>query len=791
MIIYLVIRKWEESDVKKQKIIIILLLTLLVPLTSVQAEEKQITPQNLVQDVVKQLELIKDFKGTVVAKTYVGEKVFNSRTQIMKSETRSMTRNHGDTSIPTGENSLLLNTIPWVYLPPDYETIKSSLPLAAQTDYKNPLTMSEELYDMKLLGEATYQQRDVYIVELQNIFSTQRVYIDQEYLTIRKIDIFNGSNIKVGTIRYDNFKLFAEQVWLPTKIIVTDSVGQTVLEVKYQNWQVNLGLTSFDFLQGFETDYQTKINKLQERLEKSQEKDKLYLQLSDLYQKNGDIDQAISSLQKAISIEDKIKYRKKLAEIYQEQGEFNKALGEIKDALQLDYDDAELHYLLGELQLQLGNTDQARNYLERAISYDSGNEKYLEKLFWVYNNLANKNNDPYMLERAEKTIKKLTDLAPKNEDYKIYLGDIYLRSGKTIKAADAYQKAVDLAPKDTWTYIKLANYYKEIKNYEKAEELYRYVIYLEDSLENHNRLADLYFEQKKYELALEEYKTISNRAANNVDIKLRLAETYVAVGESEQALEIFNQVLTKRDAEDLYNQITKIIKKYNPQTAIEVLHQLLQKEELFSGQQKDKLYKELGAMYFERIKQQEEEKIEELLPLKSQADIYNIMGKIEFCHGNLEEAANYFQKSVGESSDINNHYNLAVSYLLMDQFSLARQEANKIVDLGAVDKGENIIDLSYDLASWKQRYHQQYVAGRINLIEGNQLRQQGELDEAKIEYQASLSENYDYQPPYFYLSLFYSVTKQDLKLELAKNGVKDETKGLLQRVITVINGVNA
>lgn len=769
----------------------LLLLTLLVPLTNVQAQQKQITPQNLIDDLVEQLEVIKDFKGTVVTKVYLNDEVFNSRTQIMKSQTRSMTRDHGDTSIPAGEKSLLLNTIPWIYLPPDYETIKSSLPLAVQTDYKNPLNMTNQLYDMKLLGEATYQQRDVYIVELQNVFSTQRVYIDQEYLTIRKVDVFNGSNIKVATIRYNDFELFAEEVWMPTKIVVTDSVGQSVLEVNYQNWQVNLGLTSFDFLEGFETDYQTKINKLQQKLENSNQKDKLYVELSDLYQKNGDTKKAISALQQAISREDKIAYRKKLAKIYQQQGQFSKALGEIKAALQVNYDDAELHYLLGELQLQSGNTDQARSYLERAISYDSGNEKYLEKLFWVYNNLANKNNDLYMLERAQKTIKKLIDLAPKNEDYRIYLGDIYLKTGKTIKAADAYQKAVDLAPKDTWAYIKLANYYKEIKNYEKAEELYRYVIYLEDSLENHKRLADLYFEQKKYELALEEYQTISNRAANDLDVRLRLAENYVAVGETEQALKIFSQVLGERDSEELYTRITDIIKKYNPETAIEVLHHLLQQEDLLTSRQRDKLYRHLGTMYFKKIKQEQEEKIAELLPLKSQAQIYNLMGEIEFSNGNLEEAATYFANSVTESSSVSNRYNLAVSYLLMDKFSLARQEATEVVELGAIEKGERIIDLSYDLTEWKKEYYKQYVAGRINLIEGNQLRQQGELDEAKIEYQASMSENYQYQPPYFYLSLFYSVTKQNDKLELAKHGVNDKTKGLLQEVIAVINEVKA
>ena len=774
---------------RKSIIIVILLLSLLFPLTEAEAQNKQITPQSLIEDVVQQLDNIKDFKGTVLTKVYTNNKVLSSRTQIMKSETRSMTRNHGESQLEDGESSLLLNTIPWIYLPPSYEIIRSSLPLAAQSEYKNPLQIANKLYDMKLLGEATYQQRDVYILELQNVFSTQRIFIDQQYLAIRKIEIFNGSNIKVATLSYDNFKLFLEEVWLPTNIVVTDSVGQKVLEIDYQDWKMNLGLTDFDFLKGFETDYQTKINKLQDQLATSQHKDQLYLKLSKLYQENGEIDQAISSLEKAISINNKIEYHKKLANLYRQQGLYDNALGELKSALQLNYDNAEIHYLLGEVQLQLGNSDGARNYLEKSVSYQQENTKYLEKLFWVYKNLANKNNDLYMLERAEKTINKLVKLAPDNENYRIYLGDIYLKIGKTIKAADAYHKAVDLAPKDTWVYIKLANYYQEIKRYQKAEELYRYVIYLEDSLENHRRLADLYFEQKKYQLALEEYQVIANRSVNNNEIKLRLAETYVAVEKPDQALEIFKQVLQQKEADQLYTKIIKIINNYQTETALEILHRLLQTENILSAQQRQDIYQKLGAIYYKQVKQEEEEKIEELLPLKSQAEIYGFLGKLEFSAGNLNEAIHYFKKSLVENPQRDNYYNLAITYLLMDQFSLARDQAKQLEQLGLAVKGEKIKELSYALAEWEEKYNQEYVPGRVNLIEGNQLRQQGNLAKAKIEYQAAVSENYDYQPPYFYLGLIYSLGSDDIKLDLVKNGIKDQNLELLNQLISVINQV--
>ncbi|MGM0369611.1 MAG: tetratricopeptide repeat protein [Bacillota bacterium] len=774
---------------RKQMIVILLLLVFLFPITDIQAESEQITPQKIIEDVVKQLDKIKDFKGTIATKMYLDDKVINSRTQIMKSESRSMTRNHGVDKFPSGEKSLLLNTIPWIYLPPDYETVKSSLPLATQKEYKNPLQVLDQLYSTKLLGESTYQERDVYIIELKNSFSSERLFVDQEYSAIRKIDIFNGSNIKVATINYSDFKLFIDQVWLPTKITVVDSVGQSVVEVNYQDWQVNLGLTDFDFLEGFETDYQTKIDQLKEELEDNSQQDELYLELSDLYKENGDIEKAISSLEEAIMIEDKIKYRKSLAEIYREQGDYDNALGEINAGLQLNYDDAELHYLLGEIQLQLGNTDQARQYLEKAVSYDSGNKNYLEQLFWVYKNLANKSDDIYMLERAERTINKLIEIDSDNKDYWIYLGDIYFEAGKTIKAADAYNQAVELAPKNNWAYIKLANYHQQINNYEKAEELYRYVIYLEDSLENHKRLADLYFEQKKYSLALEEYQTISNRAANDIDIKLKLAETYIALEKADKALEIFNQVLKDKEDDELYSKITKVIEKYRTETALEIIHQLLQEENILTNKQRESLYQQLGDIYFQQIKQNEQQKIEEIIPLDSQAEIYSLLAKIEFSSGNLEDAIHYFRRTIEEQPKTRDYYDLAVSYLLTDEFYLAREQAQNLINSGAIAKGEEIEELSYDLSDWERKYSDSYVPGRINLIEGNQLRQKGNFSAAKVEYQAAISENYEYQPPYFYLSVIHGLIGNDVELKISQTGVEDDNLDLLNRLISVINRV--
>ena len=261
------------------------------------------------------------------------------------------------------------------------------------------------------------------------------------------------------------------------------------MEVNFKEWKVNSGLTDFDFARGFQTDYQTQINQLKIKLENRPQDEKLYWLISQLYHKKGNLEKTIINLQNAIRLKDKLKYRKFLAQTYQLQGNYKQALAEIKAALQLDYTEPSLHYLAGEIELQLGEISQARYFLEKAVEYEPENTTYLEKLFWIYSNLASR-SDSYMLNRAQRIVKKLIKLKPKNEDYIIYLGDIYFDKGERIKAVKMYNKAIELAPNDTWPYIKLAQFYQKINNNDKAEELYRYVLCLNVSLENQQRLTD-------------------------------------------------------------------------------------------------------------------------------------------------------------------------------------------------------------------------------------------------------------------------------------------------------------
>ncbi len=773
----------------KQKLKKYLLLLIFVILVSGQVAAEEITAEYLLGEVIQTIEEVEDFKGMIISRVYSGEKVFDYRNQIMKSPTRTMTQSSGNESIHNRDSNKLLNIIPWIYLPPEHDIVKKSLPLEGGSMYQQSLSNLEEFYSIELLGEAIYDDQEVYIIQLENAFTIQRLFLDKEKSSISKIDIYNGANIKLATILYEDYKLFNSKVWFPTKIAVENSRQEVLMEVLYKNWQVNTGLTDFDFAKGFDTSYQEEIDNLKAKLELQSENDKLYWLISDLYKKDGDLSLAVSNLQQAIRIKDKVNYRKRLAELYQLQGKYKEALVQVQAALQIDYNNADLHYLLAEIQLHLNKINTARFALEKTIELDGDNPKYLEKLFWVYNNLAENSND-YMLERAKRIATKLVELKPDNKDYRIYLGDIFFELGDKLKAASSYNKAIELAPEDTWGYIKLAQFYEEVDKSDKSEELYRYVLYLDDSLENQRRLANFYFEQGKYKLALAEYEELNDRTTANLEVKMRLAESYLATEDLEKGLDAFDQILQDNQEGQFYLEVAKIVKKYSLDEAINIYQTALNQEELLNAEEKDLIYKELGYIYFKVEEEEYFEELDQLLQINSQAEIYNLLGEYKFIAGDLDKAIHYFKLALDKYNSHKSHYNLSLSYLIADHFDLAQNEAERLISLGYEEEGQELIDLINNVKSLRVTYTEKYVPGRINRIKGDKLREEGKLNEALIKYKESIFENYNYNLSYFYLGVISTIKDDTLQLRLAENGLNKEETEVLTDFVDAIEKIN-
>ena len=135
------------------------------------------------------------------------------------------------------------------------------------------------------------------------------------------------------------------------------------------------------------------------------------------------------------------------------------------------------------------------------------------------------------------------------------LGFIYQWRGELQKAADFFQKALDLNPMYTEAALNLAVTYNDMGLYDEAVETFNRAasvvkaqprsldLYIRGRLANeHARLGDLYYALGLYEEALDEYRKALTLRPNLVDIMIKIGITLREQGTLDEAIRIFMRV---------------------------------------------------------------------------------------------------------------------------------------------------------------------------------------------------------------------------------------------------------
>src|SRR3972149_7741480 len=132
------------------------------------------------------------------------------------------------------------------------------------------------------------------------------------------------------------------------------------------------------------------------------------------------------------------------------------------------------------------------------------------------------------------------------------LGFIYQWRGELQKAADFFQKALNLNPQYTEAALNLAVTYNDMGLYDEAVETFNRAAsvvkaqprsldpYIRGRLANeHARLGDLYYALGLYEEALDEYRKALTLRPNLVDIMTKIGITLRDQGALDEAIRIF------------------------------------------------------------------------------------------------------------------------------------------------------------------------------------------------------------------------------------------------------------
>jgi tetratricopeptide (TPR) repeat protein len=205
---------------------------------------------------------------------------------------------------------------------------------------------------------------------------------------------------------------------------------------------------------------------------------KAYTGLADaslrMYAENKDsfwTEKALRAAKEAQALDDKLpEVHFVLGSVYAETGQTAQAIAELKRAQELAPNSDESYRRLGNAYLDAGQNEQAIRALEKAVE--------LNPYFWVNQNaLGNAYRQTGSYDKALKTFQQVTQLEPQNQIGFANLGAVYMSMGKYQDSIAPLEKAMQLDPQPAvisnlgTSYFYMHRYPEAVKQFEKAVEL--------------------------------------------------------------------------------------------------------------------------------------------------------------------------------------------------------------------------------------------------------------------------------------------------------------------------------
>jgi non-specific serine/threonine protein kinase len=205
---------------------------------------------------------------------------------------------------------------------------------------------------------------------------------------------------------------------------------------------------------------------------------KAYTGLADaslrMYEENKDsfwTDKALNAAKQAQALDDKLpEVHFILGSVYAETGQTAQAIAELKRAQELASNSDEAYRRLGNAYLAAGQNEQAIRALEKAVE--------LNPYYWVNQNaLGNAHRQTGSYDKALKNFQQVTQLEPQNEIGYANIGTVYMSMGRYQDSIAPLEKAMQLGPQPAvistlgTSYFYLHRYGDAVKQFEKAVEL--------------------------------------------------------------------------------------------------------------------------------------------------------------------------------------------------------------------------------------------------------------------------------------------------------------------------------
>ena len=286
------------------------------------------------------------------------------------------------------------------------------------------------------------------------------------------------------------------------------------------------------------TDPQELLAYLDAKIKQNPDDAELYYQRGKVLFELSELNEAITSLKKAISLDEKEqKYYLLLADVYFRNGNTKESYANLQEALNLDPKNIDAYLKLAEISLFGRDYDRSMESIEKAISLDDHNAR----AFYMKGYLNLEMGDTTS---AVRNLRKTIDLD--NEYAQAYelLGLLFINRGDKL-GLDYLTTAVNLDPNNTVALYALGLFYQENDDIEQATNFYNKVLNINS--QNANALHNLgYIEmlyKENYDKAIEYFTKAIEVDSYNLEAHTNRAYAYELLGDKAKAKEGYEDAL--------------------------------------------------------------------------------------------------------------------------------------------------------------------------------------------------------------------------------------------------------
>ncbi|MGA1791756.1 MAG: fused MFS/spermidine synthase [bacterium] len=262
-----------------------------------------------------------------------------------------------------------------------------------------------------------------------------------------------------------------------------------------------------------------------------------HYQMGLIHYQNKEWDQALKEFRLALELLESADIYYYLSLVYQKKGEVKEAIWAIQKTLELDPDYVEGWNHLGNLYLAGNDLHLAAVHFEKALDLDPEHVTALINLGLVYTHKG-------QIEKAIEHFQESLQIDPNNAEAHNNLGSVYLRQGRYNQAMEALNKALAIQPGYAKAMINLGMLYVGLNNHQKAEQLFRQALTTDSScIEAYMQLGYLHLLKEEFDHALSSFQQMVRLQPDNPQAHYYLGKTYQALGQPEEAIDAWQKAI--------------------------------------------------------------------------------------------------------------------------------------------------------------------------------------------------------------------------------------------------------